>query len=223
MTKSIYSVRILCFAIMAFLIIRTASAEPTTATFEITFSSLWSDQTHPKEFPPNPHFSEFTGVIHNGLVSFWTPGMLATEGVKNVAERGREDKFLEETSRAIESGAASSGFEIDGFYQEETPSVKVVVSASHQHTLLSVITMLAPSPDWFTGVHDLELRPSGEWITSKVLQTYTYDAGTDSGLSYESRNQPTEPPAPITRIEGEPLAYQGEVRPTLNIRIDRID
>ena len=132
-----------------------AAQEPASgATFEITFESLWSPQTHPVDFPPDPHFSEFTGVTHNASVSFWTPGRLATQGVKDIAERGREAQFLKEIDRAITAGRTSTKLNIDGFYQETTPSIKVTIKAHRENTLLSLITMLAPRPSWFTGLHD---------------------------------------------------------------------
>ena len=81
--------------------------------------------------------------------------------------------------------------------------------------------MLAPSPDWFTGLHDVELMPKGEWIDEIVIQAFTYDSGTDSGVTYSSRNQVTSPPTPIARVQ-EPLAYEGDVKPTLKGTIKRI-
>ena len=199
-----------------------AAQEPASgATFEITFESLWSPQTHPVDFPPDPHFSEFTGVTHNASVSFWTPGRLATQGVKDIAERGREAQFLKEIDRAITAGSASTKFNIDGFYQETTPSTKVTINAQRAHPLLSLITMLAPSPDWFVGLHDFELMPNGTWLEEAIIHAFTYDSGTDSGATYTSRNQATTPPTPITRVQ-VPLVYQGEVKPTVKITIRRI-
>ena len=109
-----------------------------------------------------------------------------------------------------------------GFYQDKTPSVKTTITTDSDHTLLSIITMLAPSPDRFTGLHDFELRPNGIWLESQTLEAFTYDAGTDSGSAYASRNKATEPPELITRIDGAPLDYQGKVHPTLRIDIMRI-
>ena len=201
--------------------VATSAQETPNATFEVTFESLWSPETHPIDFPPDPHFSEFTGATHNASVSFWTPGSLATQGVKEIAERGREAQFLKEIDTAIAAGSASTKFNIDGFYQETTPSTKVTIKADSEHTLLSLITMLAPSPDWFTGLHDVELMPNGAWLEETIIHAFTYDSGTDSGTTYTSRNQATTPPTPITRVQA-PLAYQGEVKPSLKITIKRV-
>jgi spondin-1 len=57
-------------------------------------------------------------------------------------------------------------------------------------------------PDWFVGVSDLELcTPHGQWIESKEINLYPYDAGTDSGPAYTSPDQPTYPSEAIRRIK----------------------
>jgi spondin-1 len=62
--------------------------------------------------------------------------------------------------------------------------------------------MIYPSPDWFVGVSGLELcLGNGSWIEQKILNLYPYDAGTDSGPTYISPDQPTIPKEPIRRIK----------------------
>lgn len=62
--------------------------------------------------------------------------------------------------------------------------------------------MIYPSPDWFVGVSGLELCLSnGSWVEEKILNLYPYDAGTDSGPSYISSDQPTHPKEAIRRIK----------------------
>lgn len=34
--------------------------------------------------------------------------------------------------------------------------------------LISLVMMVAPSPDWFTGVKDVDLRENGAWAQSKT-------------------------------------------------------
>lgn len=42
-----------------------------------------------------------------------------------------------------------------------------------------------PSPDWFTGVSNLNLCTKDcSWVEDKVVDLGLYDAGTDSGVSY---------------------------------------
>ena len=62
--------------------------------------------------------------------------------------------------------------------------------------------MLGPSPDWIVGVSGLELcLRNCSWAEEREVFLYPWDAGVDSGISYESADQPTFPPQPITRFE----------------------
>ena len=73
--------------------------------------------------------------------------------------------------------------------------------------LVSVIAKISPSPDWFIGVHDLDLcnRTNGKWVdTRQVKPVYPYDAGTDNGREFtSSEDRPSS--ADISRISGQPL------------------
>ena len=59
--------------------------------------------------------------------------------------------------------------------------------------------MIAPSPDWFVGVHDYSLcnQTSGKWIDKRIKDLFLYDSGTDSALTFVHTDTPTIPPVPI--------------------------
>jgi len=65
--------------------------------------------------------------------------------------------------------------------------------------------MVAPSPDWFVGVAGLDLLEAGDWAAERVIDLYPWDAGTDSGATYTSSDQPTVPPTAISAITGAPF------------------
>lgn len=51
--------------------------------------------------------------------------------------------------------------------------------------LVSFVSMIDPSPDWFVGVTGLELcLRNCTWSERKILELYPWDAGTDSGATY---------------------------------------
>jgi hypothetical protein len=77
--------------------------------------------------------------------------------------------------------------------------------------LVTIVTMIAPSPDWFVGVNSLNLNENGAWVEQRVVELFPYDAGTDSGGNYTSPDEPTISPNPIHRIEIEPLLVNGNV------------
>ena len=60
--------------------------------------------------------------------------------------------------------------------------------------------MLGPSPDWIVGVSGLELcLRNCTWAGRRELFLYPWDAGVDSGITYESPDEPTVPQQPIMR------------------------
>lgn len=65
--------------------------------------------------------------------------------------------------------------------------------------------MLAPSPDWYVAVVNQNLLENGEFVDEKTVDALTYDAGTDSGLTYTSSNEPTNPKVPIFVINTPPI------------------
>lgn len=98
-------------------------------------------------------------------------------------------------------------FTIDFTYTLSTGPVnqyivyKVQKQAPNEPFLFQV-SMLGPSPDWIVGVSGLELcRTNCSWAENKELFLYPWDAGVDSGISYESPDSPTDPQLPITRSE----------------------
>ena len=69
------------------------------------------------------------------------------------------------------------------------------IEVTSEYPLVSFISMIAPSPDWFLGVRDFNLcnTTTGEWVDSKGRDLPLYDAGTDSGPLFNSSNMATNP------------------------------
>ncbi len=191
------------------------------ARYTLTFQATWSRATHPTDFPPNPHFSPLIGATHNKEVAFWGPGQLATRGIKNMAESGSTTQLAEEVNSAISSTAAM--FLIIGSATTSPGSAQVDFEVYQSHPLFTLTTMIAPSPDWFVGVHDLNLFQNGQWVDELVIPLQPYDAGTDSGASFLSPNAATMPPAPIARITGDPFMAEGSVPPLGTFTFKRTD
>ncbi|KAG5886701.1 hypothetical protein JTB14_015766 [Gonioctena quinquepunctata] len=76
-----------------------------------------------------------------------------------------------------------------------------VFRVDNQHHLISMVSMIDPSPDWIVGVSSLELcLRNCTWIETKVLNLYPWDVGTDDGITYMSPNQASSPRQPIRRL-----------------------
>jgi hypothetical protein len=192
-----------------------------TARYSVTFASTWSEGSHPVEFPPGPHFSPLIGGTHSERVAFWAPGGAASDGIEAMAERGNPEPLAKEVEAALAQGTAERVLLGDGI-PLSPGSVTLEFEIGRDFPLVTLVSMLAPSPDWFTGVHDLSLIEGGDWVGGRVVTLFVYDAGTDSGVSYESRDRDTQPREPIARIEGRPLAFNGSVAPVGSLTFRRL-
>lgn len=166
------------------------------ATYRLTFVSYWSESTHPVDFPDDPHFSGLIGGTHHAGFDMWEPGELASPGIQRMAETGSKSPLDEEVMAAIDAGTAD--VLISGMGIPDSPddvSVEFVIHESHP--LVSVVSMVAPSPDWFVGVDGLSLHDGESWRPLVVMDLVVWDAGTDGGETFTAPNQPTEPPVPI--------------------------
>jgi len=181
----------------------TEATTDTSARYRLTFNATWSAQSHPLNFPPPAHFSGLAGAVHNNSVSFWGPGQLATDGVKLMAETGDASLLLTEVAATVANGSAAS--EISGGNVPASPgSVSIEFEVTRDHPLITVSSMVAPSPDWFVGVHGLSLFDGTDFVESMTLDLSVYDAGTDSGARYTSADLVTAPASPIGLLTSDP-------------------
>ena len=65
---------------------------------------------------------------------------------------------------------------------------------------MTLVSMVAPSPDWFVGVDGLELFQNNQWRNNVVVDLLPYDAGTDSGATFTSADLVTSPHEPIAYL-----------------------
>jgi hypothetical protein len=186
----------------------SSSAQLTVTTastsYDVVFESTWSANTHPASSPGNPHFSPLIGGTHQANVTFWAEGSLASDGMKDMAELGSITPLDSEVEAAIQAGTADGL--LSGAGTPLSPgSVELTFDVSVDFPLVTRVSMVAPSPDWFVGVSSLSLLEEGSWVSSVVIQMFPYDAGTDSGVIYTSANEATDPRASISRIIVSPF------------------
>ncbi len=192
-----------------------------SARYRVTFQADWSALTHPMDFPAGAHFSSLIGGTHNSGANFWEPGSLATEGVERMAELGATSTLASEVEFEIFRGTA--GAVLRGGNIARSPGrVELEFEIDRRHPLVTLVSMIAPSPDWFVGVGSLELFRNGGWADEVVVELHPYDAGTDSGATFESPDLDTQPPDPIQPITGAPFLNQGVVQPMGTFTFQRI-
>ena len=76
------------------------------------------------------------------------------------------------------------------------------VEVTTDYPLVSAISMIAPSPDWFLGVRDYNLcdTTTGKWLEKRERSLPLYDSGTDSAVNFIHTGTPTNPPVKIFLI-----------------------
>ncbi|KAK3535615.1 hypothetical protein QTP70_017805 [Hemibagrus guttatus] len=108
------------------------------------------------------------------------------------------------------------------------PSAEFSVDRSRH--LMSFLTMLGPSPDWNVGLSAEDLCTSEcGWVQRLTKDLLPWDAGTDSGHSYESPNKPTVPQErirPLTSLDHPQSPFYdpsgGPITPLARVLVERI-
>jgi hypothetical protein len=180
-----------------------ADEQSQSATYRVTFNASWSAATHPTNFPAAPHFSGLIGAVHGAQAILWEPGQIATDGIEQMAETGATGLLAAEIQAAIDEGRVLSS--ISGGGVGVSPgSVSAEFTVTRDNPQVTLVSMVAPSPDWFVGVHGLNLLDSdGAFQSTLSVDLAVYDAGTDSGLQYASNDADTQPREVITLLSSD--------------------
>ena len=195
------------------LIVIAAALFPTTgvaseATYTVTLQTLWNPSDHPNNFPARAHFSPLVGASHSNAASFWELGGLASPGIELVAELGSPQQLQSEVALAIDEGDALESVLIAQNVFTGQSAVSNEFSVTDDFPLLTVASMVAPSSDWFIGVHDLDLRDGAGGFLEEVVIDFDrfYDAGTEEGFTFSLNNPATSPQGVITVLSGAAAA-----------------
>ena len=177
------------------------SAFASTATYTIQFQGDWTSADTPDGVPGGAHFSRLIGAVHNADVTFLRSGETATAGIESMAETGGTSVLMSEVT--------SAGPNALGVVRGDTNSIgptdmkSLTVTLTTDHPLVTLVTMIAPSPDWFVGVSGLSLLDAGgNWLSSHEVQLYPWDAGTENGDEFSLSNPASSPRGVITSIRG---------------------
>lgn len=185
-----------------------------SATYRAVFEATWTAETHPTGFPSNPHFSPIIGAAHNAEATFWMSGEMASPGLEQVAEMGSADTLMTEVETQIGMGNALAVVrENPPTPNTGTVTIEFEFSVNDAFPLVTLATMIAPSPDWFVGVSGLSLQDDeGQWMPEHQVDLFPYDAGTEDGTLFSVDNPETTPRGSIMSVRGvapfseEPMA-----------------
>lgn len=175
-------------------------------TYRINITFNWTESNHTNsfgDFPNNAHFSPVIGSIHGNNYSFFRTGDLASPGMKLMAETGSISPLSSEIDLQISQGLVCDKFFAQGPAGNNENKFISEVKAYNNFHFLSMVSMIAPSPDWFIASRNINLKnEDGTWKDEITLDIHGYDSGTDSGEEFSSINNPTSPVEEIKRFEG---------------------
>lgn len=180
--------------------------------YSCTMNNNWSAVNHPVNYPSNAHWSPPIIAAHSEKYNIWKPDTLATKGVEEVAESGSTSELKKEIGAAQESFSAGDFVEGSVTFNSSTQSQTFAdIMLTPSFDMMSSITMVAPSPDWFTGFYNV--RPIDEnsmvWLESFEIASYPWDAGTETGDNYSTSNPEENPKVPIMRLTKDTVPNNG--------------
>ena len=181
------------------------------ATYEVTITRSWSEATHALDWPGiTAHFTGGIGATHDAAYAMFGAGMIATPGLEMLSQKGMATPFDQELAAEQARGNVGAIFTTSALWTVGgTTSVRV--RATDKFPLLSFAMMVAPSPDWFTGIPSLALRRDGKWIDNETVTLYAWDSGTNNATTYKADKIAVNPFLPIA-LNDAPMFLQKGTR-----------
>jgi hypothetical protein len=203
-----------------------AASAAESATYEVTVTPLWTPDRFPVEYPKaglltGPHFSGVIGATHDGSFTLYKVGNLPTPGLERLSEMGKHDPLDAEIKAAIARGVVGSLFESDPNKDLTKATQKFTVTVDAVHPIVSMVEMIAPSPDWFAGVADVNLMEGGAFAAEKTVDALAYDSGGDDGTTYTADDVDTNPKKPTSAASAKHFAKNGNAMPVARITFKR--
>ncbi|XP_066152781.1 spondin-2 [Euwallacea fornicatus] len=183
------------------------SCQPDKLTvYKVVLHTFWSRESFPKHYPdwrPPASWSKVFGRSHDKSFVLFRLGKKSSAGVKEFAETGRTD--------LLELQSQGEG----GIYDEfNAPPINTGVGRTEaeffvdgNHSRISLMAKIVPSPDWFIGIDSFDLCVNGNWLDSITIEVDPVDAGTDNGFTFTAPNWPTDPQGEAYRITAQYPAH----------------
>ena len=186
-----------------------------TASYTVTFTSNWTITNHPVDFPTgSDHFSSAVGMVHKSGTTFFEVGEKASEGIENMAETGDNSVLSDEINAIVGAGEALS-YVAGGSLPNGTTERVFTIDVTEEFSMVTLVSMIAPSPDWFVAIENVALFESGAFLDNLSVDATSYDSGTDTGTTFVSGNADTDPAEDITPITTTPLGNGTTVDPRM--------
>uniref|UniRef100_A0A0C9QM49 Spon2 protein n=1 Tax=Fopius arisanus TaxID=64838 RepID=A0A0C9QM49_9HYME len=165
--------------------------------YRITLNTYWTRIRFPKHYPDQrvPQFGKLIGRTHDRTYSLYRLGTRLNAGITQYIETGETRGLASEgnSPSVLDSFTGSAITRGEG-----TSTTRAFLDSNH--TVVSAVARIIPSPDWFVGVDSFQLCIDGDWIDSVTVELDPLDAGTNEGLTFTSLMQRTWPQSLAYRI-----------------------
>lgn len=186
--------------------------------YEVMFVPCWNPATNPFEYPithgKKGLLTPAIGASHNESFTIFCAGTTPTPGLERLSEMGKHDPLDKELAAARRDGKVGEIIRFaEGSPGPVHPAVSTSFTVDERHSKVSLVGMIAPSPDWFYGVSSVDLRQEGDWITSLSVPAYAWDSGGDGGTTYLAEDRDLSPKETTRRATSEHFTRNGRVCP----------
>lgn len=136
-------------------------------TYEVVTTCEWTSATHPTDYPSEGiDFSLMCGTVHDGHYRIWQVGGTATPAVKAIAELGNCAPLEEDVTNCESDGYCQEDAYFSWDCESPTDNPTVCTFAGNvtmlgSYSKISMLSMIAPSPDWNIGLDSLDLCHTG--------------------------------------------------------------
>lgn len=205
-------------------------ADVAPARYEVVFSSRWTEKTHPLDYPGPKfaglsvaHFSPIIGASHAPGYALFAEGSAPSPGLENLSENGKHAPLDAEIKSAMASGSVLALLENAEPLKDHSKTLTAQVDVDAAHPDVSLVAMIAPSPDWFAGVKDVNLLENGQWVAEKTIDLLPYDSGGDDGTTFRASDADTSPKKPTSSQAGNPhFVVGGKLLPVASVTFRKL-
>ncbi len=174
----------------------------TTISYTVRLGVSWSKRLHPNWYPKGAHISPMVAWSHRLKDTVFRSNEIASKGMEIMAETGGTRTLVQEIQNITRIGAILSHGTGRVFNAPGEDATQITMARNVPY--ITVVSMIAPSPDWFIAARNVELYKNGRWLERVSVPAALYDAGTDSGPEFTSANDDTDPKEPISRLRNPP-------------------
>ena len=170
--------------------------------YTVRLHASWSERLHSGWYPQGAHLSPMVAWSHRLQNTLFKENSIASDGMEIMAETGATGTLQDEIKHAVRAGSILSYTTGSVFNAPGEDMTRILINKDAPY--ITVVSMIAPSPDWFVSVRNVRLYKNGVWQERVRVPAVLYDAGTDNGTEFTSVDSNTRPKQPIARIRNVP-------------------